>query len=235
MEDNALYVSLHGVASVEQLDGAIFLACTPLLGWKSTKLAGTIAKGGAKYCGIDIDIKLKEFLPKVANKILIFDDLERTSIPIDQALGHINNFVEHGECKVIVIANEAEIHRKHKKKYRSQKEKVIGKTLYIEEDTHGALVHFISDLTDGDAKEFIERQRSEIRSLFAQFLIPNLRILRHSILDFKRFYDLLSKQHQENEEACKLLLHMLLPLSFEVKMGRLRQEEIHERSTMRLR
>jgi hypothetical protein len=38
----------------------------------------------------------------------IFDDLERCSVPICDVLGYINNFIEHNNCKVLIVANEAE-------------------------------------------------------------------------------------------------------------------------------
>ena len=45
------------------------------------------------------------------NSILIFDDLERCKIPINDLLGYINQFVEHLNLKVIIVANEKEINK----------------------------------------------------------------------------------------------------------------------------
>ena len=42
----------------------------------------------------------------------MFDDLERASLDINEILGYINNFVEHDNIKVIIIANENEIEDK---------------------------------------------------------------------------------------------------------------------------
>ncbi len=46
---------------------------------------------------------------KLDKYILIFDDLERSDIPINELLGYINNLVETGQVKVIVIGNQKEI------------------------------------------------------------------------------------------------------------------------------
>lgn len=41
--------------------------------------------------------------------ILVVDDLERCSIPVEETLGFINDLVEHRNMKVIIVANEEEI------------------------------------------------------------------------------------------------------------------------------
>lgn len=46
---------------------------------------------------------------KLNNYILIIDDLERYSLPIEEVLGFINDFVEHNKIKCILIANEDEL------------------------------------------------------------------------------------------------------------------------------
>lgn len=43
--------------------------------------------------------------------ILVFDDLERCCISMDEVLGFINDFVEHNNMKCIIIANEEEINK----------------------------------------------------------------------------------------------------------------------------
>ena len=48
---------------------------------------------------------------KLNKYILVIDDLERCSIPIEEILGFINDFVEHNNMKCILIANEEEICR----------------------------------------------------------------------------------------------------------------------------
>lgn len=44
--------------------------------------------------------------------ILVFDDLERCLMPINEVLGFINNYVENDNYKVIILANEDEIIKK---------------------------------------------------------------------------------------------------------------------------
>ena len=46
---------------------------------------------------------------KIEDFVLIFDDLERCNIQPNIVLGYINKFVEHKNCKCIIIANQKEI------------------------------------------------------------------------------------------------------------------------------
>ena len=53
--------------------------------------------------------KVSDFFEISDENIIIFDDLERCKMGINEILGYINNLVEHNKLKVIVIANEKEI------------------------------------------------------------------------------------------------------------------------------
>lgn len=53
--------------------------------------------------------KLVSLFPDFDNNVIIFDDLERCSCDINEVMGYINNFVEHSDAKVILVANEQEI------------------------------------------------------------------------------------------------------------------------------
>ena len=45
----------------------------------------------------------------VKNAVIIFDDLERCCMNINETLGYINNLTEHYDVKAIIIANEEEL------------------------------------------------------------------------------------------------------------------------------
>lgn len=57
----------------------------------------------------DLSTILDEINIDTSKIIIIFDDLERSNIDINEALGTINSYVEIQKIKVIVIANENEI------------------------------------------------------------------------------------------------------------------------------
>lgn len=116
-----LYISLYGTDDVTQILNDIYIANLETFFDKKLKKRGnTITKGinivsklistGMKYFNLDSkDLpKMNDFVD-INNAIIIFDDLERCSIEINQLLGFINNLVEHNSIKVIIVANQAEI------------------------------------------------------------------------------------------------------------------------------
>lgn len=120
----ALYVSLNGITSPNEIDDELFRQLHPVLASKPMKIGWGILKGALKGA-LKIDIAAKEelsinsTLPDVdelagvlktpPDALLIFDDLERCAMPLPEVLGYINGFVEHNSYKAIIIANEAEM------------------------------------------------------------------------------------------------------------------------------
>lgn len=49
--------------------------------------------------------------------IFVIDDLERCSIPIEEVMGYLNDFVEHKNVKCIIVANEEEIIKTNNNNY----------------------------------------------------------------------------------------------------------------------
>ncbi|MNW32606.1 KAP family P-loop domain protein [compost metagenome] len=119
---NVLYVSLYGMENFSQIIEDIYSATLEMFfdkklgegtGQKIGKGINIVSKlmtTGMKYFNVD-----KDELPKLSdiktikNCVVIFDDLERCSIDINQLLGFINNLVEHNSMKVIIVANQSEI------------------------------------------------------------------------------------------------------------------------------
>ena len=153
--DNALYISLYGISSIDKLSEKIYLeimkskATTnsiskffcklhkkiifkilffiPILIFKMIKFLYetmfrliwivTYNLVNLKF-NIDVSkLNKKDFYgilklyKKLDKYILIIDDLERCSIPIEETMGFINDFVEHNWMKCILIANEDEIYK----------------------------------------------------------------------------------------------------------------------------
>ncbi len=118
-----LYISLYGITTFQQIEEELFRQLHPLLGSKGAKIAAAVGKGLLKttfkvdISGLDglslnsalPEINLKDFVVSPEKSLLVFDDLERCSIPVADVLGYINAFVEHEHLKVVILANEDEI------------------------------------------------------------------------------------------------------------------------------
>lgn len=229
-----IYVSLYGVTSYDEIETKFLEAIYPGLYNKKTIFAGKIAKqllkatlkidwDGNQQENAEIEVKIPDLKPEdllnTKYYILIFDDLERCSINIINLLGYINFFVEHQSYKVILIANEKEL--KKTKKYKTIKEKLIGKTFEFKTNSSLAYDSFLIELKNENRvkQNILEKQKSNILELFEKSQSNNLRALRQTLLDFERFYDKVLVNHQSKEELIKDILYWFFLFSFEIRQG----------------
>jgi hypothetical protein len=245
-----LYISLYGITSTQQIQEEFFRQLHPVLGSKSAKFAGILLKGLLKgTVKIDLDhdgkdggsanvsipdISIPEYMTDTDGVMLIFDDVERCSIPISDLLGYINYFVEHDEKKVILIGNEDEIfHREtlagpeavgH---YARIKEKLVGKTFEITSNFRDAMQHFIAEISSETNQSILEKHLDVIEEVYMQAGYRNLRHLRQGIMDFVRLMELLSMKSMQKADLMNHLLSYFLMFSFEVKSGNLRPDDIN--------
>jgi hypothetical protein len=236
-----LYVSLYGVGSYEEIENEFFKQLHPALSSKSMALTTKIAKGllkaslkidfdGDKSPDADISIQIPninipKYLTNTSGFIIIFDDLERCSISIENILGYINHLVEHQGYKVIIIANEEEILEKQKDKeenelsYRRIKEKLVGKTFEISPDLNEALNSFILDISCQKVKDICLKNENLIKELYISSEYKNLRHLKQALWDFERLYNHFSDKVMQKDELVQHLLKLYLIFSFEIKSG----------------
>lgn len=124
-------VSLYGLACIKDINKSIYFenkasrvskrkkvpawvkAYGKPLAIGSIGIAKTVLKS---LTTIDLDLSIEnpnmEKLYSSVNlrdKLLVFEDLERTSISIIELLGYVNNLVEQDGVKVLLVANEQEI------------------------------------------------------------------------------------------------------------------------------
>lgn len=135
------YISLNGISNLNSLSFqlAYQLLGKGLLGKnvkkdkinKGNKIVGTAGSILASYIESKINISFSELVKLLSDinlkdKLIIFDDLERCSISLEEILGFINTLVEHNQIKVLIIANEKEL--KQNDTYAKIKEKLIYQT-----------------------------------------------------------------------------------------------------------
>lgn len=117
-----IYISLYGLKRTEDISRMIYINAYDVLKKVDNKTVKTIVHHigtGVRiasdviknYVGIDADNAIDNISENLDMKkfIIIFDDLERANCDINEILGYINNFVEHDNTKVIIVANEYEI------------------------------------------------------------------------------------------------------------------------------
>ncbi|MFD2518220.1 P-loop NTPase fold protein [Salinimicrobium flavum] len=241
-----IYVSLNGVSKKSEIVESLKAKISPFLYSKGTKFATDILKGFIKTTlKIDFDYDndkkadgsininfdpisiFKSSNDKIkGNRILIFDDIERCKIPIDELYGFINDFVEHSQCKVILISDEDKIDEKTTKdskyKYPIFKEKIIGQTFEIKPDTEQAINFFLDSVTSDIQSHLLEFKDIIIKT-FEISKKENLRVLQRAIYDFERLFNFtgeeLSKDEERYKELIKNYLSYFLIYFLEFKTG----------------
>ncbi len=230
-----IYISLNGVSKKREIIDSLKAQITPLLYSKGAKFATGILKGffksalkidfdydnddkkdGSIDIGFDPISIFKSSNEKIkGNRILIFDDIERCKIPIDELYGYVNDFVEHSECKVILISDEKKIEdeeiEKSKSKYEYSvfKEKIIGQTFEIKPDTELAVDFFINSVSS-NIKSSLEDSRDLIIKIFEASEKENLRVLQRAIYDYERLFKFIDSKLAEDSEKYKILFNNYL-------------------------
>jgi hypothetical protein len=224
-----LWVSLFGRTNTSEVRDALFAEAHPWLSSKWGALTGSVGSGLLKkFSGIDVADKIfaKQFLPEIKAKLIVFDDLERTTIGPANALGLINSFVESGAFKVIVIANQKPF--AEDKDYRSQKEKVIGRTLTVMSDPNAVLSELTKSLRDGRARDAVTANRDDVLAVFRASGYHNLRSLRAALDDFDRLVAKSDPRLAAAPAALRELLLYLVAIGMEVRADAVQGEKLEE-------
>jgi hypothetical protein len=224
-EDKFVLVSLNGMSSCKDIDDALFAAVYPWTANKGARITAAVGRAVLKHAKIEIpDIKTADLINQATAGAYIFDDLERCRLPIEESLGYINQFVERDGCKVIVLSNEKEID--DQVGYNKNKEKLFGKTLVINPDFDAAFSDFITGIDNNESRQICQDMQNEIRNVYRQSGLGNLRILQQSMWDFARVLEALSPEHRDHVPALRLLTNVFFALSIELKSGRISDNDL---------
>lgn len=250
-----LYVSLYGVTKYSEIEDEFFRQLHPFLASKGMALTAKIAKsffktalkidlsdmGGTKgehnYLTINSqvpDLNISSFLKDPSGSVLVFDDLERSAIDVNDLLGYINYFVEHQGYKVVIIANEEEIYTSESesknendlRKYLRVKEKLIGKTFELKSDLESAIDNFINGVSPTNLISFYQTNKQLIMDLYIQSGYENLRHLKYALWDFSRLCNELNDKYTTNQQVISKLLRIYFILSFELKSATIKPSDI---------
>jgi len=171
--------------------------------------------------------EIPNYLKNVDERILIFDDLERCKIDLRDIFGYINQFVEHHNLKVIIIANELDLQSKHTD-YKIMKEKLIGQTFDILIDFEGTFYTFLSETQNSQNEKILFQDINFLKNIYAKLEYNNLRTLKKIILDFKRIFEKLPDKAKNRIEILNNILIFLAFLSIEIKRGVIHSNDVNK-------
>ena len=167
-----------------------------------------------KLSSLDI-VDFIKVAPTIGNKkvVLVFDDLERSSLSTNDMLGCINDYCENLRIHTIVVANEEYVKLKNEYKgtnksikYETIKEKIIYKTLVFNPDYCSIIENIINnyECNSDEYKQFLITCIPKINNIFMAFDSPgilkkkiltnrphNIRSLKYALHDFERIYQIL--------------------------------------------
>lgn len=177
-------VSLYGLKDIKELNKELFLEIKFRKSQKNrakafattfgkTILSGAVGVGKTllkNLVNVDIDINLKEpnyeKLYKSVNlkdKLIIFEDVERSGIDLIEFLGYVNNIVEQDGIKVLIVVNENEI-----LEFVYKKDNVLDKEIEVyTEETKRYLK--IKEKTISDTIQFASDYYTSIKSIIEKF------------------------------------------------------------------
>jgi hypothetical protein len=241
-----LYISLYGISAIEDIEIKFFQILNPILSSKGSIFAGKIAKGllkgvlrldfdgdGKSDGSVSIgapDIDLAKYLVDTSNCVLIFDDLERCSLPIKEILGYINYYVEKDGYKAILVGDEEKISSSSGDdcdSYNLIKEKLIGKTLEVEPEISPVFDRFTSDLIENsNTKKEIIKRKPQMLEVFHRAGYKNLRSLRKCILDLSRIWSGFDSCVVEKDQLLDQFVTLFSVFSFEIYSGSIKPSDI---------
>ncbi len=134
-------------------------------------------------------------------------------------LGYINPFVEHEDCKVIIIADESQIKKKDKIQYLKRKEKTVGRTFDFKPDVCNVYKAFLREVDDLSTRRYLTTAQARISSIFADSRYQNLRLLKQFMWDFERVWKIMTPKQKNCKVAVDELAELLCASALELRQG----------------
>ncbi len=219
-----IYVSVYGMSTLAEIKTEIDRKVNPFYYSKTAKVLKTAAKFASKIVfktdlTVDEDREIKASASGSLDimslfesgseevkgtRFIVFDDIERTFIPMNILLGFINFFVERCKFHVLIIGDESKLEGDNQKVYSDFKDKTVGRQFEIFPNVDAALDSYIEDY---GFDKFIRKEREYIIWCFRATTYNNLRLLRQCLYDFNEVLrEFPENKIRENE----VIFHCLL-------------------------
>jgi len=228
-----IYLSLFGVSSLQDFERQLFYAASSKatkimhqgVGFASSLFSGAISVGsGGIFSGsADIGKAVESTLgqvTKAANAInhalVIIDDLERCGFDQSELLGVLNRYIEHGNARVILVANTSRI---NDEKFKEFREKVVGQTFEIPPDPKAAVASFIAEMSETKAKQVIVARTDSIEELYSLSQFNNLRAVRQFLWFLTGIIDAADEQYRSNSKLMDKLTTQAFIFFMEFKLN----------------
>lgn len=246
-----LHITLFGARSIDEIDRQVTGQLFGSGGRETGAIVASALAAGAAWLKADklvtevagkIGAKaVKTALDRIKNGMIIFDDVERCSMPLKDALGYINQFVERNKFKVILISNEKALTRPDASAQEKEnaialasfKEKLIGRTLRYVSDPEQAYDVFVKDFHSDLAKRIAQEKRAEALKVFRASKRDNLRSLRIGLETFDRITSSIPRDTSIKDDGLRDVLLECIYVALEAGAA-VKQSLISHVKTMRV-
>lgn len=242
-----LRVSLFGVDSIEEVRDEVkkcwlyeFIASKEKISWdaeKMKKVGGTIKSTAERTLELLPDslknvtnsvlslnpfdfVKIK---PQMGDKrvALIFDDLERATIPINDLLGCINDYCENLGINTIVVANEKRVEKNGADNisYDEIKEKIVQRTISYTPNYSAVVSNIIGGMVnDNNMNEetygtFLENNKEKISAIFSGPTVTE-DVSPAGLANYEKTGKEYENEKRNNEELVKKRPHNIRSLKY---------------------
>ena len=220
-----LYMTLNGCNDLAEFRNRLFTARFPEI--KDSKI-GNLSNAVASWIKgkYNIDPTLFAVQP---GALYIVDDLERITMKVEEALGAINDLVEHHGCKVIILVNREEL--QNTIIWEKIEEKVIGQTFELIPDVQSPYDKFVKESANKQTLKLLmdAKNRARILEAFQQLCSGNLRVLSRSLRLVSAVINGFSEsKHEKYPNELTSLAIYIIAMYNAVHSGIIKKEELRE-------
>ena len=224
-----VYISLFGIGQLSEIDERLFQKMHPILSSEQFKYTTGFIRhainagikissaGTIDISGFDLIPRQKIKTNELKKKLIIVDDIERTSLYPSQIFGYFSEYLYQLNMKLIFIGNDDKITKTtdDKDDYQKIKEKTIGVEFTIKPEIEKAVDFFVKELLLDNDMEYIRNNCLEAISILD---CKNLRTVRQCLYNLKLLYMALNKDiiEKNGNELSKMFINLFIQKSLNV-------------------
>lgn len=226
-----IYISLFGIASIQDFERQLFYAAsstTAKIIFQGVGLASSVLSGGLSFAtggffrgSADLGkvvesatAQVEKISSAIDKSFIVLDDLERCGFDRSDVLGVINRHVEHGDARVLIVANTNKIDDDRFDEFR---EKVVGQTFSLPSDATAAIGTFIGDVSDQAIKNVLLGHKEQIQDLYEKSGHNNLRATRQFVWQLALMLSAMKPEYLKNVKLIENVIHQAFIFIMEFK------------------
>ena len=232
IKEHVIYISLYGISSLNQLRSSFFTALHPFTNNKCLNLLKKAVGEFIKF-KFNFDISFIDFSELLNSdkiekkfKILIVDDIERSSLPINDIFGFFSNIIINTDIRTFFVGDTTRIESEknnEKNNFSEIQEKLIGLEFEVDPDVEALINSEIKNTHKlYNLKQFILECAFTI---FESFGYKNLRALKQALYLLEQIFTNVPEL-LENESYSKIVIEYFIVLFLQKAAGKLTEIDV---------